>query len=133
MIPLKRADDTVLGLRMRQAVQPVRDEDFVGEFRFTTRAYVYSIHSGLDFSSADPLLYWHWNPSDDDRGPHVHAPVADPSGRGLRLHLPTGRRVSVEQIVEHLIEDWEVVPARADWRAVLDDGRERFDTYRRQD
>jgi hypothetical protein len=35
-----------------------------------------------------------------------------------KLHLPTGR-VSLEAVVRFLIDDLDVVPRRADWRAIL--------------
>ena len=132
-IHLRTRDGAAYFLRLRQLLQFVNDDRFRGEVRLSTRAYIYSIYDSPGMMEVEPLVYWHWSPPTDGRDPHVHAPVGDPAGRGMRLHLPTGRRVSVEQIVEHLIEEWGVVPARADWRSVLQDNRTRFETYRRQD
>lgn len=51
---------------------------------------------------------------------HVHAAPDDYAGsKGFqRLHLPT-RRISLEQVVWHLINEHDVKPRRSDWHEVL--------------
>lgn len=54
-------------------------------------------------------------------------------GKGPQLHIPTGRRVTIEQIVTFLIKDFEVVPIVAEWEEILEEHQLRYDTYQVQD
>jgi small subunit ribosomal protein S6 len=79
--------------------------------RLVIAGYFYAIRRIDDDGQ---LLAWHWDAARPPP-PHVHAPVEDPRGRGRRLHIPTGGRVSLAQVLRFLIEEWDVVPARRDW------------------
>jgi hypothetical protein len=46
-----------------------------------------------------------------------------------KLHIPTGR-VSVEAVVRLAIEEFDVVPQRDDWEAVITASEDAFDRYR---
>lgn len=59
---------------------------------------------------------------------HVNAAFADGSTVG-RLHIPT-RRVPLELVIWHLIAEWDIAPRLDDWRALLTQSIEGFDTRR---
>lgn len=62
---------------------------------------------------------------DESHWPHLHAYGARDTLTLRKLHLPIGR-VSLEAVVRLLIEDLDVVPRRAEWRAILTRYEERF-------
>lgn len=89
----------------------------------TTRAtYTYQAGDNLD----EPGLVFSYQYDRSSSSPyprchlHVHATPADyPSGKPFpRLHLPT-RRITLEQVVWHLIQEHGVQPRRDDWHEVL--------------
>lgn len=89
----------------------------------TTRAsYTYQAGEGLD--DPRPLFTYQYDRSAPFPYPRCHLHVfAAPAGYARerpfsRLHLPT-RRVTLEQIVWHLIQEHDVEPRRDDWRQVL--------------
>ena len=129
-IALRTAGRDPLAMRIAQRGRVILDEraEHRGDYRITTLAYWYEI-----ISDGVSLIRWHWD-RETHPEPHVHVPVDDPGGRGLRLHVPTGpRRTSVEQVVRFLIDEWSVEPERADWDAQLSETQGRFDRYRVQD
>jgi hypothetical protein len=74
----------------------------------------------------DAIIAWHWHP-ESRLECHTHVYATHPAvGELGRLHLPS-RRVSVEELFRMLISDGQVVPAREDWKDVLDDGQHRFE------
>ena len=100
----------------------------------STATYVYALYDHPDTASVEPLIRWHWNRDDPNwSAPHVHVAIPDPQGKGVDLHIPTGGRVSIEQVVTFLIRDLDVVPALDDWEAVLAEGQARFDEFQTQD
>jgi hypothetical protein len=123
-----------LYIRVLQTGFVVADPRYRGEWKVSTATYVYALYDRPDTASAEPLIRWHWNRDDPNwPAPHVHVAVADPRGRGVDLHIPTGARVSIEQVVTFLIRDMDVTPAVDDWEAVLAEGQARFDEFRTQD
>jgi hypothetical protein len=46
-----------------------------------------------------------------------------------KAHVPTGR-VSLESVIELLIQDFGVVPLRPDWQAALATSRSQFHQWR---
>lgn len=67
---------------------------------------------------SEPLVAWHWHPATKERT-HVHVHATDEVvGQLGGWHLPTSR-IYFEDIVEHLVEDLDVVPLSADWRETL--------------
>ena len=71
--------------------------------------------------------------TDHDPYPHIHTSINDHLGRGTRLHIPTGKRVTVEQIVAFLISEMNVVPVVDEWAEILGEHQLRFDKYQVQD
>ena len=89
----------------------------------TTRAsYTYQAGDGLD--NPRPVFTYQYDRNAPFPYPRCHlhvfaAPDAYAQDRPFsRLHLPT-RRITLEQIVWHLIQEHGVQPRRDDWRQVL--------------
>jgi hypothetical protein len=128
-IRLTTSEGYELRLEFMQLGEFVPDDRFPGETRVATRAYYYA----LTDDSSVVLIEWHWDTNRHPE-PHIHVPALDHPAARRRLHVPTGgRRVSIEQVVSWLIEEWGVRPARADYSEVLADTQARFDEHRRQD
>ncbi len=122
-------DGKPIFLTIDQLVALGDDSLFPGDVKFKTLKYFYGVSTD---PSADPFLYWHWNPSDQGWPyPHVHSEVRDPLNRSMRLHIPTGGRISVEQVLRFLILEGIVRACDPDWESRLDDGHKRFMTAQR--
>jgi hypothetical protein len=82
-----------------------------------------------DLADADdtPIVAFHWHPQGSGRVtyPHIHAYSVHELEELHKLHPPTGR-ISIESVVRFLIEDLDVVPRRADWRAILERNEDLF-------
>ena len=96
----------------------------------TTRAsYTYQVGGGLD--DPRPLFTYQYDQNAPFPYPRCHLHVfAAPDDYAQerpfsRLHLPT-RRITLEQIVWHLIHEHDVEPRRDDWRQVLWQNEEWF-------
>ena len=133
-IKLNTAQGPSFYLLVLQSGLVVPDPRFPGEWKVSSARYTYAIYDRPDIESAEPLIRWHWN-RDDPNWPaaHVHVAVPDPQGKGVDLHIPTGARVSIEQVVAFLIRDMAVTPAIPDWQDVLGEGQARFDAFQTQD
>ena len=127
-VTLRRSDHrSSLLLAVTQGYRILRNSE-VGEqpdFRLTITLYYYTIMSidGREIVS----FQWHPNSGGVD-SPHLHIGSLmidtnrhDLGRRFSRLHLPTSR-VSIEQVIEALITQFDLTPMRADWRSVLDEG-----------
>lgn len=96
-------------------------------WRVKTDGYMYSIRK----SGAEHLSY-HWHPTVRIDFPHCHmgpAALTEASMITSKSHIPTGR-ISFEQVVQLLIRELKVVPARTDWEAVLTNHDATFRKYR---
>ena len=133
--PIKLSTTGVpLYVRVLQTGFVVPDPRYPGEWKVSTATYVYALYDRPDTATAEPLIRWHWNRDNPNwPAPHVHVAVPDPQGKGIDLHIPTGARVSIEQVVAFLIRDMGVTPAIPDWQDVLGDGQARFDAFQTQD
>jgi len=84
----------------------------------------YTYQAGHDVDDPRPLFAYQYDRNAPMPYPRCHLHVfAAPAGYAherpfSRLHLPT-RRVTLEQIVWHLIQEHDVEPRRDDWRQVL--------------
>jgi hypothetical protein len=131
-IRLRRSSGASLYLRLTQLVEPILDERFPGEHRVSTRAYHYAIARRPNDDAT--IVAWHWAPANRDHSyPHIHSAVEDLDGIRRDLHLPTGGRVSVEQVLLFAINELDVKPVRSDWKERLGDSQNRFDLYQVQD
>lgn len=132
-IRLTTQSGQVLYLRLSQQGEIIKDRRFRGEYRITTRSYHYALSTDQDCK--EPLIVWDWHPgrSPDHPHPHIHVSMADPLGKGTRLHIPSGKRVTAEQIASFLIKDMNVVPAVPEWQEILGEHQLRYDMYQVQD
>ena len=84
----------------------------------------YTYQAGHELDNPRPLFAYQYDRSAPFPYPRCHlhvfaAPDAYAHERPFsRLHLPT-RRITLEQIVWHLIQEHDVEPRRDDWRQVL--------------
>ena len=133
-IQLNTAAGPSLYLLVLQGGFVVPDPRYRREWKISTARYTYAVYDRPDIEGAEALIRWHWNRDDPNwPAPHVHVAVPDPQGKGVDLHIPTGARVSIEQVVAFLIRDMGVTPAIPDWQDVLGDGQARFDAFQTQD
>ena len=95
-----------------------------GPPRLQTLRSAFRYQAGHDVDDPRPLFVYEYNRSAPPRYPRCHLHVfAAPDHYTLerpfpRLHLPT-RRITLEQIVWHLIHEHGVQPRRPDWHHVL--------------
>ena len=92
--------------------------------RLETMAATFTYQAGGDLDEPRPVFEYHYERNARSGYPrchvHVHATPNHytPKRSFSRLHLPT-RRLTLEQIVWHLIQEHGVQPLRDDWHAVL--------------
>lgn len=106
-------------------IQPREDDPGTQTWRTHTIAYDYSVYGAED----DPRerFSYHFHPESGVEFPHLHVNVRPVWVRkGLRKkHLATGR-VSIEDFIQVLVEEFDVTPRRKDWRDVLEENRRIF-------
>jgi hypothetical protein len=125
-VKLYRLNGDPVFLSATQNFHLEKDHRFVGEWKVKTDRYEYTL--SFSPSLSPELLAWHWHPSTKVE-PHLHADLQAPNDRSLhKVHLPTGR-VAFERIIECLIKDLGVRPARDNWEGVLSDSQKRFSTF----
>ena len=92
--------------------------------RLETLASTFTYQAGSDLDDPRPVFEYHYQRDSAHKYPrchlHIHAePGHYPDAKPFpRLHLPT-RRITLEQIVWHLIHEHHVQPRRPDWHHVL--------------
>jgi hypothetical protein len=85
-----------------------------------TTYYTYAIEA----ENGEEVIGYHWHPHSVSRieFPHLHLGNGARVGReeleGAKAHLPTGR-VGVEEVIDLLIETFDVETRRKDWKSVL--------------
>ena len=107
--------------------------------RLETTAATFTYQAGTDNDDPCTVFAYHFDQNSRSGYPrchlHVHAtPQHYPSEKAFpRLHLPT-RRITLEQIVWHLIHEHGVHPRRDDWHDILWRHETRFrDAQRHKD
>jgi len=114
----------------------VRHDHSGGPPRLQTLRSAYRYQAGHNVDDPKPIFVYEYNRNAALRYPRCHLHVfATPDHYPnetpfARLHLPT-RRITLEQIVWHLIQEHGVQPRRPDWHHVLWRHETRFrDTQR---
>jgi hypothetical protein len=113
----------------------VEDTRYDGEWKARTLAYIYSIQVSEPENGTreQEVIAWHWHPltTPDRPAPHMHVRSELPVlGVTLaKLHIPSGR-VSFEEVIRFLIEDFQVEAARDGWRTIIGDSEQRFKDFR---
>jgi hypothetical protein len=78
--------------------------------------YVYSVL--MSDTEAGQLFAWHWHPGAHRPDCHIHVGARQGESRALyRLHIPSWR-VAFEEVLRFLLEEFDVEPARDDWREI---------------
>lgn len=103
----------------------IRDSDDAvpGKYQILPIGYEYMIGN----HQQREILVFHWHPGQrsHEHDPHVHigSAIIDAGSSDIgktfsRFHIPTGH-ISITQVVRLLLTDFNVVPNRQDWEAVL--------------
>jgi hypothetical protein len=119
-----------IGFRASQNFRVVRASDSRGPWKVSIAAYYYSIEA----AEGQELVQYHWHPEDTGRidYPHLHLGSGAQVKRSdvTSAHIRTGR-VSLENVLEMLIEDFGVRPRRKDdWRSTLRKAHGKFRDFR---
>lgn len=108
-----------LEMRARMKYEIILCEDqSVGKYRVTTRAYDYSVRR----QDKTVVVDYHWHPESKVNRPHAHIGSSELAPDGVltnKDHL-FGGRMTFESVVRTLISELEVAPLCDDWEAVLD-------------
>lgn len=124
-----RGEDARWSMSFGQTYELVETDDPKrGPWKVSTRAYSYT----LDDAEGHEVLAYQWHPDGPSamKRPHMHfgagariegAPVA-------RVHFPTNR-ISIEDFLWLLLEEFDVQALRADWCDVLGQTRGAFEAW----
>jgi hypothetical protein len=100
----------------------------LGPYKVSSAAYFYEVRS----ADGVRVLAYHWHPEVDLKWPHLHvgeaASLAGFAERKGGYSLPTGR-VSIEEVVRLLIEQFEVPPHKYIWEDILSGSQANFEDY----
>ena len=92
-------------------------------------SYTYRF-SSLYIQGKEPRyeLRYEYNRNPEEHVPHAHLHIAANRGHKSlgRIHFPTGGRVSIEQIIAHLIYEYNVTPKCENWLEILDKSHRGF-------
>lgn len=101
----------------------------VSDDKITVENYVYR-YSPSYAPGKEPqwLLRYEYHRNPEGHIPHAHLHIiANSGGKSLgRVHFPTGGRVSIEQIIAHLIYEYNVTPKCENWLEILDESHRGF-------
>lgn len=106
-------------------------------WQLTTLEYTYTLFDASDGNQFNPdlnprIMAWHFHADEMGRSPthlHVYEAITDRDNAFYESHMPTGR-VSLEDVLTYLVIDLAVPPLREDWRAQLDETRQRYESER---
>jgi hypothetical protein len=104
--------------------------DDPGMIKVQTTYYRYAIED----ENSEEIIGYHWHPHSVSRisFPHLHLGSGAKVGRAeledAKAHLPTGR-VGVEEVINLLIEHFEVEAHKRDWKNLLMGNLNKFTKY----
>lgn len=127
--PLRGENRLHLSVAIQYEVVPSPDPDR-GPWKVRTRKYMY--HVVADDLTEVILFHWHPDGKSAEQGPHLHMGSSQLTPNAVvssKAHVPTGR-VSLESVLELLIQDFGVVPLRPDWQDTLASSRDEFHRWR---
>lgn len=118
------------GVLYLSAAQSFRMRRHKGEWKASTLEYIYNVGERPD--ARDYMFAWHWHPNQPPDWCHLH--VAAELSNQMRLdrkHLPTAR-VSFEEVLWFLIDEFEVVSAVPpdECKTRLEENRARHEKHR---
>jgi len=103
----------------------VQAEGERGPWKVVTAGYNYSVQDRLE----KEFFAYHWHRWVKPPFPHLHVCPGSGVNNLRKVHLPTAR-ISVEEILQLLIEQFRVKPIRNDWEKVLKRTKAAFEKYR---
>jgi hypothetical protein len=123
--PVKLSSSDPISFTFQMQYRIVEAEGERGQWKVKTAGYNYSIQD----ESEQEILGYHWHPNTVLAYPHLH--ICSASGVNLlrKIHLPTGR-ISVEDVLQLLIEQFKVRPIRQDWQKVLKRTKAGYEKFR---
>lgn len=123
--PVKLTSTPTLYLTVQMQYRVVKAEGERGPWKVKTAGYNYSVQD----RSKKELFAYHWHPWVKPFYPHLH--ICPASGVNLlrKIHLPSAR-ISIEDVLELLIEQFKVKPIRQDWEKVLKKTKAAYEKYR---
>lgn len=128
-LPVELGGGTALTIQVTQQYRVIENPDPREPWQVRTVAYHYT----LGEADGHEILSYQWHPNvpGSVTFPHLHLKYGARLGRAEfeRAHLPTGR-VTLEDFVRLLIDDFSVPPARDDWEAALEESRREFESDR---
>lgn len=135
-VRIPREDRPPLLLDISQLFHWYEDTEQVvpgNRYRVKVDEYIYSLYDRDPSGDPGikPLISWHWHPLDQDGNehgkphPHLHVEGSNDHYCGLRrLHLPTSR-VTLEAVVEFILDDLHANAVTTAWRTELREQRRR--------
>jgi len=96
-----------------------------GPWKVTTAAYNYSIQDRLE----KEIIAYYWHPTVKPFYPHLHVCPATGVNLLRKIHLPTAR-ISIEDVLQLLVEQFKVKPIRQDWKKVLMETKGVYENFR---
>jgi len=122
--PVKLASTPTLYLTVQMQYRVVETAGERGPWKVTTAGYNYSVQDRLE----KELFAYHWHPWLKPSFPHIHVCPASGVNNLRKIHLPTAR-ISIEEVLQLLIEQFKVKPIRQDWEKVLKRTKAAYEKY----
>ena len=123
--PVKLTSTPPLYLTVQMQYRVVEVTGDRGPWKVTTAGYNYSVQGRLE----KEIFAYHWHPWVRPSYPHLH--VCQASGVNVlrKIHLPTAR-ISIEDVLQLLIEQFKVEPIRQDWEKVFKRTKAAYEKFR---
>jgi len=110
------------------ATQSFRTRWHKGEYKVSTLEYIYNVGERPD--ARDYMFAWHWHPNQPPVDCHLHVDAELSNGMKLsRKHIPTAR-ISFEEVLRFLIDEFDVQHSNDRWREVLAETQQRHEKRR---
>jgi hypothetical protein len=125
--PLSGRADLLLSIVQQYKI--IRDPEN-GPYRVTTRYYKYAVET----EDSLEIFGYHWHPEGSSPVvfPHLHIGPGAGIGKSeltCKAHFPTGR-VAFEDVIQFLIDEFDVQPDRALWQELSDKTKALFTKHK---
>lgn len=122
-LPVRCRDDLILDVAHYFRVAEAAGD--AGPYRCQTIGYAY------DFRHIDgpSVLAFHYHPESTVTTAHAHTSQYTAPVNLSKVHIPTGR-TTLEAVIRLAIEEFDTEPLRSDWKQVLQESEDAFNTFR---
>ena len=133
--PAKLGRDKRFALRIGQQFQVIEDDvPLRGLYKVQTVAYAYTLYVLAKRDDREREIFsYHWHPHGQSpiTYPHIHLAQGAEVGRDdvREAHFPTGR-ISLEEVLRLVIQEFNVRPFREDWEAIINSSQAAFEKWR---